>query len=60
MVSRCSTLWTSISGLAWVTVTVSSSAPTGSSTSILAVKPPLRSTPSRTTVLKPGSVNVTE
>ena len=60
MVSRSSTLWTSISGLACVTVTVSSSAPTGNSTSTLAVKPAVSSTPSRTTVLKPGRVNVTE
>ena len=59
MVSFRATLWTSMIGLASVTVTVSSSAPTASCASTLAVKPVLSSTPSRTSVLKPGSVKVT-
>ena len=46
-------------GVASVTMTVSESAPTASSPSTFAVNPVPSSTPSRTSVLKPGSVNVT-
>ena len=59
MVSLCRTLCTSMVGVASVTVTVSSSAPTAISASTLAVNPVLSATPSRTSVLKPGSVKVT-
>ena len=50
---------TSTSGVSPVTVIVSSSAPTRRSASIFAVNEPASTTPSRLTVLKPGSVNVT-
>ena len=42
-----------------VTVSVSSSVPTFMSTLIVAVKSDVSSTPSRTTLPKPGSENVT-
>ena len=48
-----------MTGVASVTVTVSSRAPTASCASMFAVKPVLSSIPSRTRVLKPGSVKVT-
>ena len=51
--------WTSTSGLAPVTVTVSSSAPTRISTFTVAVKPLVNSMPSRLTVLNPASAKVT-
>ena len=47
-------------GVASVTVIVSSSPPTAIWASMLAVKPLPSATPSRMSVLKPGSVNVTE
>ena len=47
-------------GLASVTMTVSSSPPTAIWASTFAVNPVPRSTPSRMSVLKPGSVKVTE
>ena len=53
MTWRCSTLRTSTTGLAPVTVTVSATEPTGSCVSILAVNPVVSLTPSRTTVLNP-------
>src|SRR5436305_502628 len=56
---RCVTLCVSMSGLSPVTVTVSSTAPTRSSTLTAAVKSLVSSIPSRFTVLNPGSVNVT-
>ena len=59
IVSLCRTLWTSMVGVASVTVTVSESAPTASSPSTFAVNPVLSVMPSRTSVLTPGSVNVT-
>ena len=46
-------------GLAPVTVTVSSSAPTFMSAFTVAVNPDVSSMPSRLNVLKPGSVKVT-
>ena len=49
----------STSGLAPVTVTVSSSAPTRISVLTVAVKPLVNSMPSRLTLLNPVSVNVT-
>ena len=52
-------LCTSTIGDSPVTVTVSSSAPTFSSASTVAVNVPVSSMPSRRTVLKPVSVNVT-
>ena len=54
----CTTFCTSTSGLLPDTVTVSSRDPTDSSTLIAAAKPPVRMTPSRRSVLKPGSENV--
>jgi|SRR5215510_936413 len=55
----CRTVCTSTSGLAPVTVTVSSIAPTRSSALTVAVNPVVSSTASRLNVLKPLSVNVT-
>ena len=55
----CRTFCVSTTGLAPVTVTVSSSAPTRRSALTVAVKPVLSSIPSRLTVLNPGSVKVT-
>src|SRR5262249_52258573 len=52
-------LCTSTIGVSPVTVSVSSTAPTLRSTLTVAVNAPLNSTPSRLTVLKPGSANVT-
>ena len=54
------TLWTSTIGVSPVTVIVSSRAPTLSSLLTVATNVPVSSMPSRLTVLKPGSVNVTE
>ena len=51
--------WTSTTGLAPVTTTVSSTAPTFNSAFTAAVKPADTSIASRRTVAKPGSVNVT-
>ena len=56
---RRTTFCVSTTGLAPVTVTVSSSVPTRSSTLIDATKSADSSTPSRLTVANPGSVNVT-
>ena len=53
------TFWMSTIGLAPVTVTVSSTAPTRSSALTVAVKPTVSSMPSRRTVENPGSVKVT-
>src|SRR5689334_3666015 len=53
-------LWTSTIGVSPVTVIVSSSAPTFSSPLTVATNVPESSMPSRLTVLKPGSENVTE
>ena len=53
-------LCTSTSGLAPVTVIVSSIPPTAISASILAVNPAVSTTPSRMIVEKPGSVKLTE
>ena len=53
------TFWTSTTGVARVTVTVSSTAPTVSTASTAAVNPAFNSMPSRTSVLKPGKVKVT-
>ena len=53
-------LWTSTIGVSPVTVIVSVTAPTFISAFTVAVKDPVSSMPSRTTVVKPGSVNVTE
>ncbi len=58
-VCRC-TPCTSTIGASPVTVIVSSWAPTRISTLIVAVKSPAIVMPSRFTVLKPGSVKVTE
>ena len=58
--SCCRTCWRSTIGVSPVTVTVSSTLPTDSSASTVAANDPASSTPSRTTVLNPGSVNVTE
>ena len=52
-------LWTSTIGVSPVTVIVSARAPTFRSALIVATNVPLSSMPSRFTVLKPGSVNVT-
>ena len=52
------TLWTSTIGDSPVTVMVSVSAPTRRSALIVAVKDPSRVTPSRLTVVNPGSVKV--
>ena len=62
LVSTCCArvFWTSTTGLSPVTVTVSSRLPTPSSALMVAVKPEVNCTPSRTTVLNPTSVNVTE
>ena len=54
------TFCVSTTGLAPLTVIVSSTDPTDSSTFTAAVKPVVNSIPSRLTVEKPGSVNVTE
>jgi hypothetical protein len=51
--------WTSTTGDSPLTVTVSSRAPTFISADTLAVADPASSIPSRLTVLKPVSVNVT-
>ena len=53
-------LWTSTIGVSPVTVIVSSRAPTFRSPFTVATNAPDSSMPSRLTVLKPGSVNVTE
>ena len=55
----CSMLCTSMIGLASVTVIVSASWPTAISASTFAANPVASSMPSRTSVLKPGSVKVT-
>ena len=62
VVSDCwaTVFWTSTSGLAPVTVIVSSIPPTAISASMLAVNPAVSTTPSRMTVEKPGRVKVTE
>src|SRR2546423_7217151 len=52
-------LWTSTTGVSPVTVIVSASAPTFRSALTVATNDPVSSIPSRLTVLKPGSVNVT-
>jgi hypothetical protein len=52
-------LWTSTIGVSPVTVIVSSIAPTRSSAFTDATNDPVSSMPSRLTVLKPGTVNVT-
>ena len=52
-------LWTSTTGDAPVTVTVSSSVPTRMSALMLATNVPLSSMPSRRTVLNPGRAKVT-
>ena len=62
--SRVTTCWrrtfcTSTTGVAPVTVIVSSMPPTASTPSTLAVKPVVSSMPSRMTVLKPGRLKVT-
>ena len=57
-VCRCA-LCTSTIGDSPVTVMVSSSAPTRRSAFTVAMNDPVSSMPSRLTVLKPGSVNVT-
>ena len=54
------TLCVSTTGDAPLTVIVSATAPTRSSTLIVAVKPVGSSIPSRLTVLNPGRVTVTE
>src|ERR1043166_2775527 len=54
------TLWTSTIGVAPVTVIVSSREPTFMSAFTVATNEPVSSMPSRWTVLKPVSVNVTE
>ena len=54
----CLVLCTSTIGLSPWTVTVSSSEPTRSSTSMVAVNDPVRTMPSRLTVLNPWSVKV--
>src|SRR6059036_513925 len=64
MTSRVATwrvvmFWRSTTGVAPVTVTVSSTAPTRSWTSTFAANPVVNPIPSRTTVLKPVSVKVT-
>ena len=59
MFSWWTTFCTSMTGLAPETVTVSSTAPTVIVASTFAEKPVAISMPSRTNVLKPGSVNVT-
>ena len=56
----CSMLWTSMIGVASVTVIVSASWPTAISTSMFAANPVVSSTPSRTSVLNPGREKVTE
>ena len=53
------TFCVSTSGLSPLTVTVSCSAPTGRSAFTAAVNPDVSWTPSRTSVLNPGSVKVT-
>lgn len=53
------TVWTSMRGLSPVTVMVSSTPPTDICASTLAEKVAVSVTPSRTTVVKPGRVNVT-
>ena len=55
----CRVFWTSTSDACPDTVIVSSTAPTRNSTLTVAVTPAESSTPSRFTVLKPGSVKVT-
>ena len=57
--TRCVMLWVSTIGDSPVTVRVSSSVPTFMSTLMVAVKSDVSSTPSRTTLPKPGSENVT-
>ena len=52
-------VWTSTTGDSPVTVMDSWSAPTRISAPIVMTPPPESSTPSRTTVAKPGSVKVT-
>ena len=56
---RCVVAWMSTSGVWPDTVTVSASSPTAIDASTLAVNAAVRTMPSRTTVLKPGSVKVT-
>jgi hypothetical protein len=51
---------TSTTGVSPVTVMVSARAPTRISALMLVTPPPVSSTPSRTTLVKPGSVNVIE
>ncbi len=53
-------LWTSTIGVAPLTVMVSSTAPTFMSALMVATNAPVSSMPSRLTLLKPVSVNVTE
>ena len=60
MICCCRVLCTSTIGDSPVTVTVSSSAPTLRSAFTVATKFPDSSMPSRLTVVKPGSENVTE
>ena len=55
----CCTPCTSTTGVAPVTVIVSSTPPTRMSALTVAVTAPASSMPSRLTVAKPGSVNVT-
>ena len=52
------TVWTSTTGVSPVTVIVSCRAPTRISIGIVSVAVPPSSMPSRLTVVKPGSVNV--
>ena len=59
MMLRGCVFWTSTTGLAPLTVTVSSSAPTLSSALTVAVKFGRQLEPSRRTVVKPVRLNVT-
>ena len=53
-------VWTSTTGVSPVTVIVSATAPTRISAGIVSVAVPLSSMPSRLTMLKPDSLNVSE
>ena len=60
MTCDCREFWTSTVGLSPVTRIVSASAPTCIVMLMVAVIDPVRTTASRLTTLKPGSVNVIE
>ena len=60
MVCSVRALVTSTTGVSPVTVTVSCTPPTRRSAFTVAMKLPVSSMPSRLTVLKPGSVKLTE